>query len=189
MMGMGIFWIMYVMLFTGGKATKFQNKGKLSTYLKSSFKKIYFKTSSSIETFAAADIRPHEFFSILLPNGVPTALDMETNQASGEKSKQATLKIFDRLEKKLLDSSVDATIISWSQKPQNVFFEHETKYIDLDQLKENEKCFYVNNHVLNEPDFNVFRGYLYDRMSYLSNLPLLDHKIKVLGMCTFLIFT
>lgn len=201
MMAMGVICMAYVMFFGGKNAQKFQNKGKLNTFLKSEFKILYYQNSkfgvlhclsnlyiwyiaNKIETYNITEISPNEFFSVFIPNGVPAFLDMESNYNGSSESKDQIHKVYERLEEKILGSSVEATLIPWYQKRKDEHFEHEVKYIDIEELKEEESCYYINEHALRPADYNTFRDYLYERANYIKYLPLLDEKIKVLGKCT-----
>ena len=188
-MGMGILWIVYLVIFsTGNSSYKFQNKGKLSTFINSEFMKIYYKTVNKIEEYNVYDIRPFEFFSILLPNGVPVSLAMNKGKNPSDKYLSEAYGLFKNIDSMLNESKIETTLISWKQNFSNQPLDYHVKTININNLAESDRWYYINNISINEKEASIFKNYLYDRMPYLSYLPLQNNKIKVSGKNILFIF-
>lgn len=183
MMGMGIISIIYIMIFsTGSSSYKFQNKGKLSTFIKSRFMSVYYKTENIINEYNVYDLKPYEFFSILIPNGVPVSLAMNKGQSPSDKYLSSAKDVLTSVETKIANTAVEASVVSWNQNFNENSFQYEVKSITISNLKEYEQWYYVDGIMLNEKELGSFKNYLYDRMPYLSYLPLQNNKIKVSGI-------
>jgi len=109
---MGILTIIYVMVLSPGKQmTKFQNKGKLVTYLKGGLKGKYNENVKKYDVFE--DVPANKFYSVVLYNAFPVLLNIEPEnldkndpqmqQIRGvyDKSKKAVHRVLDRRKYKL----------------------------------------------------------------------------------------
>lgn len=98
-----------------------------------------------------------------------------------DNSRATIIGVFDRLEKRIHETSVDSTVIPCRQKLKSKQFDHELKFIEIDELKDGDDCFYINDHKLTKDEYIVVLNYIYEKAPFLYYLPLPESNVKVLG--------
>ena len=72
---------------------------------------VYYKTENIIDEYNVYDLKPYEFFSILIPNGVPVSLAMNKGQSPSDKYLSSAKDVLTSVETKIANTAVEASVV------------------------------------------------------------------------------